>query len=188
VGLFDWLKRKNAGDLASTTISVTTSDLSVDAQDPQQREALEQAERLIHDLLTAGPERGSAGAGDEGGASILAASTRVIVDGQTVGPNDPRALEAMGKAAAKLRAQGLDELAAELEAGLGAAAGAATAMAGAAPAAARAADATANTAGAVDAASSAPADGLAAAPDTPAEDFAAAPDAPTPPEPPAPPA
>jgi hypothetical protein len=207
VGLFDWLKRKDAGDSSSTTITVTTRDASEDLQDPEQREALEQAERLIHEILTGGAEQESAGSGEgkagEGraGAFVFAAPTQVIVAGQPVSADDPRALEAMSTAAAKLREHGLDELAAELEARAGAAPAAppgtrpqALAAAGedaqplSAPADAAdvtpsaadvtpsAADVTPSAADATDTASSAPAD-----------DLGAPPDAPAPPEPPAPP-
>ena len=65
---------------------------------------------FIHELLD-----GDAGEGSAGGLTVTA-STQVIVDGRTVSLDDPRAREAMNKAAAKLRAQGLDELAADLEA------------------------------------------------------------------------
>jgi hypothetical protein len=110
VGLFDWLKRKDAGDASAMPDAVTARDVQVDLQDPQQRAALEQADHLLHELLA-----GGAGQGSVGGLTVTA-STQVIVDGQTVTPDDPRAREAMSKAAAKLRAQGLDELAADLEA------------------------------------------------------------------------
>ena len=173
MGLFDWLKRKDAADASITTFTVTTRDASADLQDPQQREALEQAERLIHEFLTGGAEQSSAGEAGSGegsaGAFVFAAPTQVIVAGETVSPDDPRALEAMSAAAAKLREHGLDELAAEFEARVGA-------TTAAAPATARAADVTPSASDAVDSLSSVPADGLAAAPDAPA-----------PPEPPEPP-
>ena len=110
VGLFDWLKRKDAGDASATPDAATPRDVSGDLQDPQQRAALEQADHLLHELLA-----GDAGQGSAGGLTVTA-STQVIVGGQTVTPDDPRAREAMSKAAAKLRAQGMDELAADLEA------------------------------------------------------------------------
>lgn len=175
MGLFDWLKRKDAADLSSTTYTVTTRDVPVDLQDPQQRAALEQADHLIHELLD-----GGAGEGSVAGLTV-SSSTQVIVDGQTVSPDDPRAREAMNKAAAKLRAQGLDELAADLEA---------RAAAGpAAPAPPAAAGLPLPAAGGP----------LAVPPPGPGEEdqslpavgadaeFGAAPAAPAPPEPPAPP-
>ena len=178
MGLFDWLRRKDAGDASSTTFTVTTRDASVDAQDPEQREALEQAGRLIHEILTGGAEQASAGGGGEGsagsgnpGAFVFAAPTQVIVAGETVSADDPRALEAMSTAAAKLREHGLDELAAELEARAGA---------GAQPLSASAADTADVTPDAADA--------VDTRPSAPADDLGAAPDAPAPPEPPAPPA
>jgi hypothetical protein len=139
---------------------------------PQQREALEQAERLIHEILTGDREGASAG------AFVFTAPTQVIVAGETVSADDPRALEAMSTAAAKLREHGLGELAAEFETRVGATAAAAPAAAGTdvTPRTAGAADATPSAAGAVD-----------AAPIAPADEPAAAPAAPTPPEPPDPP-
>ena len=191
MGLFDWLKRKDAGDASSTTFTVTTRDASVDVQDPEQREALEQAERLIHEFLTGGAGEASAGAGSAGGghsgAFVFAAPTQVIVAGETVSADDPRALEAMSTAAAKLREHGLDELAAEFEARAGA--GARPLSAPAADAA-DAADATPSAAdvtpSAADVTPSA-ADAVDTLPSAPADDLGAAPEAPAPPEPPAPP-
>ena len=166
MGLFDWLKRKDAEDSSSTTYTVTTSDVSVDLQDPQQRAALEQADHLLHELLA-----GDAGQGSAGGLTVTA-STQVIVDGQTVTPDDPRAREAMSKAAAKLRAQGLDELAADLEA----------------RAAAPAAPAPAAAAGTPPQAAPAPGEDDQSLPAAAADDgLGAAPNAPAAPEPPAPP-
>ena len=167
MGLFDWLKRKDAEDSSSTTYTVTTSDVSVDLQDPQQRAALEQADHLLHELLA-----GDAGQGSAGGLTVTA-STQVIVDGQTVTPDDPRAREAMSKAAAKLRAQGLDELAADLEA-----------RAAAAPAA----PAPAAAAGTPPLPAPAPGEDDQSLPAAAADDdLGAAPNAPAAPEPPAPP-
>ncbi len=166
MGLFDWLKRKDAEDSSSTTYTVTTSDVSVDLQDPQQRAALEQADHLLHELLA-----GDAGQGSAGGLTVTA-STQVIVDGQTVTPDDPRAREAMSKAAAKLRAQGLDELAADLEA----------------RAAAPAAPAPAAAAGTPPLPAPAPGEDDQSLPAAAADDgLGAAPNAPAAPEPPAPP-
>ena len=162
MGLFDWLRRKDAGDPSSTTYSVTSRDVSVDVQDPQQRAALEQADHLIHDLLA-----GGAGQGSAGGLTVTA-STQVFVDGQMVTPDDPRALEGMSRAAAKLREQGLEELAADLEARVAAAPAAAP---GSPPRGASAPgedDQSLAAAGADD-------------------ELGAAPNAPAPPEPPAPP-
>jgi len=172
MGLFDWLKRKDAADASVTTFSVTAHDVSVDPQDPERREALEQAERLIHEVLTGGAEQESAGEGGaargNAGAFVFAAPTQVIVAGETVSADDPLALEAMSTAAAKLREHGLDQLAAELEARAGA-------PPAAAPAAIHAADVTPGAADVIDTAPGAPADDLGA------------PGAPAPPEPPAPP-
>ena len=66
----------------------------------------------------------------DAGVFVFAAPTQVIVAGETVSADDPRALEAMSTAAAKLREHGLDELAAELEARAGAPAAAAPAATG----------------------------------------------------------
>jgi hypothetical protein len=163
VGLFDWLKRKDAGDASAMPDAVTARDVQVDLQDPQQRAALEQADHLLHELLA-----GGAGQGSVGGLTVTA-STQVIVDGQTVTPDDPRAREAMSKAAAKLRAQGLDELAADLEARVAAAPAAAAGAPPPPPASAPGEDDRSLPAAGAD-------DGLGAAPN-----------APVPPEPPAPP-
>jgi hypothetical protein len=163
VGLFDWLKRKDAGYASAAPDAVTQSDVSVDLQDPQQRAALEQADHLLHELLA-----GDAGQGSADGLTVTA-STQVFVDGQTVTPDDPRALEAMSKAAAKLRAQGLDELAADLEARVAAAPAAAAGAPPPPPASAPGEDDRSLPAAGAD-------DGLGAAPN-----------APVPPEPPAPP-
>jgi hypothetical protein len=178
VGLFDWLRRKDTADASISTFTVTTRDASADPPDPERREALEQAERLIHEVLTAGAGEGSAGEGDAG-AFVLSAPAQVIVAGQTVSPDDPRALEAMRTAAAKLREHGLDELADELEARA-----AATSAGVAAPATPPQAP---PSAAAPAAAQDAPADGLDAAPIAAADDAADAPSAPAPPEPPSPP-
>ena len=141
--------------------------MSLDLQDPQQRAALEQADHLLHELLA-----GDAGQGSVGGLTVTA-STQVIVDGQTVTPDDPRAREAMSKAAAKLRAQGMDELAADLEARV---------------AAAPAAPAPAAAAGAPPRGDPGARRGRPVTPGCGADDdLGAAPSAPAPPEPPAPP-
>jgi hypothetical protein len=174
VGLFDWLKHKDAADPSSTTYTVTTRDVPVDLQDPQQRAALEQADHLLHELL-------DGGAGDGSTADLtVAASTQVIVDGQSVSPDDPRAREAMSKAAAKLRAQGLDELAADLEARAAAAPAASPAPAADAPPAPADAPLEAPASGPGEGGQSLPAAGADA-------ELGAAPDAPAAPEPPAPP-
>jgi hypothetical protein len=205
MGLFDWLKRKDTADASITTFTVTTHGGSVDPQDPEQREALEQAERLIHEFLTGGAEQGGAGGAQPGGAGeesagerdagafVFAAPAQVIVAGEAVSADDPRALEAMRTAAAKLREHGLDELAAELEARAGASVAAdapsAAGLAADAPAAAgpvgpsQALPSVAVPGPAQDA----PADDLDAAPGAPADDLGDAPSAPAPPEPPAPP-
>ena len=188
MGLFDWLKRKDAADASVTTFTVTTHDVSVDPQDPERREALEQAERIIHEVLTGGAEHGSAGEGGsgEGGALVFAAPAQVIVAGEAVSAGDPRALEAMSTAAAKLREHGLDELAAELEARAGAPPTAAPAATRAADVTPGAADVTSGAADVIDAPPGASAEDIDS-PGAPAEDLAAAPDAPAPPEAPAPP-
>jgi hypothetical protein len=199
MGLFDRLKRKDAADTSISTFAVTTRDASVDMRDPQKREALEQAERLIHEILTGGAEQGSAGGTDErsagedaAGAFVFAAPTQVIVAGETVSPEDPRALEAVSTAAAKLREHGLDELAAELEARVGATAAPAPAAAPAAPppafppAGEGAQPLLASAGDAIDTTPSA-ADTVDTTQSAPPDDLDEAPDAPAPPEPPAPP-
>ncbi len=195
MGLFDWLKRKDAGDPSTTTYTVTTHSVSVDAgvdgavhpvdgvdlQDPERRAAIEQIEHLARELLTTG-----GGLGTEGGSNVTA-STTVVVDGQTVSPDDPRALEAIRKAADKLRRQGLGELAVDLEARFSAApaaaAGAQSPVAGPAPS-----DGSQPmpAAGEAHPAETAPTAGSASAPPGD-DDLVMAPSAPAPPEPPAPP-
>lgn len=174
MGLFDWLKRKDAGDPSGTTSTVTTRSVSVDAgadgvarpgdaadlRDPEQREALEQVDRLLHEFLAAG--QGSAG------SLTVAASTKVVVGGQMVSADDPRARGAMAEAAAKLREHGLDDLAADLEA--------------------RVAAAPAATVGTRPSAAPAPGeDGLSLPAPGANDDLGEAPSAPAAPEPPAPP-
>lgn len=200
MGLFDWLKGKDAEDPSATTFAFTTRDISADAgadgaggsadsadlQDPGVRAALEQADHLIRELLTSGADEGSAG------GVTVSASTQVIVDGQAVAPDDPRAVEAMRTAAAKLRAQGLDEVAADLEARVAAAGSAPSAAAPASCAAApgSAPSAAASTAAATDEAAASAASAAALGPPpagAPGDDLSAPPSAPEPPEPPAPP-
>jgi hypothetical protein len=179
VGLFDWLKRKDAGDASAMPDAVTARDVQVDLQDPQQRAALEQADHLLHELLA-----GGAGQGSVGGLTVTA-STQVIVDGQTVTSDDPRAREAMSKAAAKLRAQGMDELAADLEAR---AASVPAAMAPAVAAGTPPPPTPAPAPGGDELSLPAPGEDDQTPPVAGAEDeLGAAPNAPAPPEPPAPP-
>lgn len=133
MGFLDWIRRRNSGD--KTTITVTSRTVSshagrshmdrggaveahnandapgavdlgnaVELLGPQGQAAINQIDHLAHEMLAAG-----------GGGVFVTSSSSVVVDGQVVSPDDPRAREAMAKAAAKLRAQGFDELADDLE-------------------------------------------------------------------------
>jgi len=106
MGLLAWIKRRKS---TSTATSIASTHAAVDEVD-----------HLAHQMLTA-----SVTTAGSGGMTVTP-STSVVVDGQMVGADDPRVREGMLKAVAKLRAQGFDELADDLERQLGAAAQAAT--------------------------------------------------------------
>ena len=105
MGLLAWIKRRRS---TSTATSIASTHAAVDEID-----------HLAHQFLTEGVMTANFG------RMIVMPSTGVVVDGQVVSADDPRARERMLKAVSELRVQGFDELADDLERQFGAAAQAA---------------------------------------------------------------
>ena len=185
MGFWDWIKGRKAGGAGPTTamsasVSVSSGHVRVTGSGPAttdpvlQEATLDEVDHLAHELLSAETTMGPL-------TVNVNRTTSVIVDGQAVDPADPRAAEAIREATARLRAQGFDELAGDLERRLGAAAAATGAELS------HAEDASASVAGQIATSPTAGTevpDAAAAAPETPAalaEETPSAPSAPSPP-------
>ena len=120
MGLRDWLRR--GGLRTETKITVTTKTTSSDgrvsdgsaegaagaARDEQQAAAIGEADHRAHELLATGSQASF------GGVTVTW-SADVVVNGRRVEADDAQVGEALRQAAAKLREQGFDELAGDLE-------------------------------------------------------------------------
>jgi hypothetical protein len=127
MGLLAWIKRRKSTGRATSiaTAPATSADLGggdetvvrdgVEVGNPaQRRSTVDEIDHLAHEFLTAGVA--TAGSG-----GITMASSSVFIDGKAVSTDDPRARERVLEAVSKLRAQGFDEVADDLERQLGAA-------------------------------------------------------------------
>lgn len=179
IGLMSWIRGRKSGggstrvETHSTSLNLASGPGSVmrdgvEVSDPAERRAIiDEVDRLAHQFLTS-----SAIASGSHDAVAVTSSATIIMDGRPVTPDDPRARQKMLEAVAKLRAQGLDDLADDIARQLGVTSGAAADV----PQVASTAQASAAAAGQV------AADTGAAADEGPAE-----PTPPTPPVPPSPP-
>jgi hypothetical protein len=132
VGFWDWLKRTRVSkDVGVTFKSAHTTTVDgrpghtsvvrdgVEVTDPAEREAaVHDMDELAHRVMAAA----SAGGGSSESswsfrpATVdMSKTTTVIVNGRPMDEADPSAREALATAIAKLRAQGLNELADDLE-------------------------------------------------------------------------
>jgi hypothetical protein len=119
MGFWDWIRgrttsARGASTTASATVNVRLSGTVPSggddgAIDPRRHDAsLDQADHLAHEVMTTGWAAGPVDL-------RVSSSTSVIVDGKTVDPADPRAQAAIRTAVDTLRAQGLTDLAGDLE-------------------------------------------------------------------------
>jgi len=133
MGFWDWLRgRKSVETSTSITTTHVDADLGdghktlvrdgVEVTDPAQQKAIiDEIDHLAHEFFAAGGvTAGSAGGAGPSNVTLTSTAT-VMVDGQVVSADDPRARKKIREAIDTLRAQGLDEIADDLERQLGAA-------------------------------------------------------------------
>jgi hypothetical protein len=133
MGLWAWIRGRKSTDAATSVVTTHTTSVDLDGShqavmrdgvevddSAQCRGVVDEIDHLAHEFLATGAAATGAAATGSGGMTVMS-STSVFVDGQAVSADDPRARERMAEAVAKLRAQGFDELADDLQRQLGAA-------------------------------------------------------------------